>query len=68
MDIRPESPVQVRTASGEILKRWALSGIVEGGYFPVVWVCRQDELTLARDEGREPERVPWPAEDVWPAV
>lgn len=67
MDIRPNSPVNVRTADDQVLPRWALTGVVAGGFFPVVWVCRFEELEAARAEGREPESVPFPAEDVWPA-
>jgi hypothetical protein len=47
----------------ELAKR-ALSGIVHGKSFPVVWVCREEEWDAAEREGREPDGVPWPAEDV----
>jgi hypothetical protein len=56
--------VEVIDAEGERLSRRALSGIVDGEDFPVVWVCREEEWTAAKREGREPEGVPWPAEDV----
>lgn len=65
MEIQLGTAVNVKTALGEILPRLALSGVVQGGNFPVVWVCREDEWQLATSEGREPVRVPWPAEDVW---
>ncbi len=65
MEIQPGKAVYVRTALGETLPRIAVSGIVQGGSFPIVWVCREDESRAAINEGREPDRVPWPAEDVW---
>jgi hypothetical protein len=64
MEIRAGMPVSVKTALGEVLPRVALTGIVQGGSFAVVWVCREEEWQLAKREGREPMRVPWPAEDV----
>jgi hypothetical protein len=51
-------------AEGEPLPRRALGGIVDGEDFPVVWVCRPEEWGAAHSEGRDPEGVPWPAEDV----
>jgi hypothetical protein len=56
----------VETALGEQLNRRAISAVVAGHEFPVVWVCREEEWTAARDGGREPEGVPFPAEDVRP--
>jgi hypothetical protein len=35
-----------------------------GEDFPVVWASREDEWEAAASEGRPPEGVPWPAEDV----
>jgi hypothetical protein len=35
-----------------------------GEDFAVVWVCRPEEWEQAQAEGREPEGVPWPIEDV----
>jgi hypothetical protein len=50
---------------GERHPRIALSEVeVEGHDFPVIWVCRPHEWEAAQAEGREPEGVPWPAEDV----
>jgi hypothetical protein len=56
--------VSVRDASGEWLRRRAVSGVEDGHDFPVVWVSREDEWAAAQEQGREPEAVPWPAEDV----
>jgi hypothetical protein len=38
--------------------------IVRGEDFPVVWVAREEEWEAAQAEGREPNAVPWPADDV----
>lgn len=59
--------VKVRTFGGEWLVRRALTGAVMGHDFSVVWVCREEEWRSAEDEGRDPEGIPWPAEDVQPA-
>ncbi len=64
MEITRGTPVQVRTAAGELLPRRALGEIARGEDFPVVWVCRDEEWDTALLEGREPQGVPWPAEDV----
>jgi hypothetical protein len=56
--------VEVVDAEGERLPRRALSDVVDGADFPVVWVCREEEWVAATREGRAPEGVPWPAEDV----
>lgn len=44
----------------------ALAGVVAGTDIPVVWACREDEWQAATGKGREPEGMPWPAEDVGP--
>jgi hypothetical protein len=56
--------VEAVDAEGERLPRRALGGVVDGEDFPVIWVCREDEWVAASREGRQPEGVPWPAEDV----
>lgn len=61
------SKVAVRDAFGDELPRRAVTGVVDGDDFPVVWVCREEEWEAARAEGREPDAVPWPAEAVWSA-
>ncbi len=64
MSIEPGTRVLVRSATGELLPRIASSDVVRGEDFPVVWVCREEEWKAAQAEGREPDAVPWPAEDV----
>jgi hypothetical protein len=51
-------------ARGRKLPKRALGGITAGADFAVVWVCREEEWEAAHGEGRDPEGVPWPAEDV----
>jgi hypothetical protein len=65
--IQPGDRVEVMSMTGP-LARIAKSTIVEGTRFPVVWVCREEEWTQAINEDREPDAVPWPAEDVSPAL
>ena len=56
--------VIARTASERDLEKRAVTGVVMGRDFPVVWVSRLEEWDAAKREGREPDAVPWPAEDV----
>jgi hypothetical protein len=56
--------VMVRTADDRMLERHALSEVVMGDDFEIVWVCREEEWLAAQAEGREPSAVPWPAEAV----
>jgi len=64
--IGPGSRVDALDIAGKKLRRRAVSGVVQGHDFPVVWVAREDEWHAAQTEGRDPEAVPWPAEDVSP--
>lgn len=68
MEIQPGDRVSARNAFGEQNERVALTTVIEGEDFPVVWVCSEAEWEGARIEGREPEGAPWPAEDVSPLV
>ncbi len=52
------------TADGEQRELRALGGVIAGGDFAVVWACSPSEWVAAYAEGREPEGIPWPAEDV----
>lgn len=63
-DIHAGDSVTVRSAAGKDLLKIALTGVMMGADFPVVWACRQEEWDTAQAEGRPPEGVPWPAEDV----
>jgi hypothetical protein len=56
-------PVRAIALDG-VLDKIATTGIVPGNRFPVVWVCRPEEWQAALQEDREPDAVPWPAEDV----
>jgi hypothetical protein len=63
-EIRAGDIVLVRTAFDQWHKRRALTGVIPGDRFAVVWACRLEEWDSAQAEGREPEGAPWPAEDV----
>jgi hypothetical protein len=56
--------VIVVDADGAKRRKRALSPVVQGGSFSVVWACREEEWQAALAEGREPVGIPWPAEDV----
>ena len=61
--IQPGDRVLVDSLLGPLAKR-ATTAVVPGTTFPVIWVCREEEWDAAQTEGREPDAVPWPAEDV----
>jgi hypothetical protein len=56
--------ILVTDAAGRIHKRRALSGVMMGEDFPVVWACRAEEFEEATRSGIAPSGVPWPAGDV----
>lgn len=56
--------VIVKDARGHELQKRALGPAMQGGSFEVVWACREEEWHAAQVEDREPEGLPWPAEDV----
>jgi hypothetical protein len=64
MQVSPGDHLLVTTARGERVPRRAVTGVVKGDTFPIVWVCDNAEYEAARREGREPETVPWPASAV----
>jgi hypothetical protein len=64
MTYEPGTKVFIQTADGQLLPRRAISDVERGEDFPVVWVSREEEWEAAQAEGREPDAVPWPAEDV----
>jgi len=64
MTISVGAHVLVTTADGQQLERRAVTDVVEGEDFPVVWVTTEAEWDQAEAEGRRPEAWPWPAEDV----
>jgi hypothetical protein len=63
-EILAGTKVVVTDARGRDLQKRAITPVVQGDNFPVVWVCREAEWTAAKAEGRDPEGLPWPAEDV----
>lgn len=66
MEIKRGDRVLAASADGVERQLRALGGVVAGGDFAVVWVCTEQEWTAAKDEGRDPQGIPWPAEDVKP--
>lgn len=56
--------VLARSATDRWLPRRALSGVVQGQDFDVVWVCREEDWKQAEQAGEDPEAFPWPAEEV----
>lgn len=56
--------VEAAAADGSVRKLRALTGVVAGGDFAVVWACSEREWEAAQAEGREAQGIPWPAEDV----
>ena len=64
MEIARGVAVEVVNALGQRQHRIALTGVIAGRDFPVVWVCRPDEWQAAQEANRDPEGMPYPAEDV----
>lgn len=56
--------IKVTDASGEVRTKRAFGPVEQGGSFPVVWACREEEWQAALAENRSPVGMPWPAEDV----
>jgi hypothetical protein len=67
VEIEYGSRVIARSADDQDLDKRALTGVVMGEDFPVIWVCREEEWSAAAREGREPVGVPWPADAVTPS-
>ena len=65
--IRPGERVLARTALDEWVKMRAITGIVPGQDFPLVWVCDEQEWQASQAEHRAPRGDPWPADEVRPA-
>lgn len=64
--IKPGTHVMVTTADGQELARRALTEVIQGEDFPVVWVTTENEWEAADVDSRRPDGWPWPAEDVQP--
>lgn len=64
MEIATGDAVYVLDIRRQEHRRRALTGPISGHDFPVIWACREDEWEAAQQENREPEGMPWPAEDV----
>jgi hypothetical protein len=66
LQLEPGTRVTTRTAFGTDVEQVAVTGVVQGADFLVVWVCSHDEWEAASRGGRAPNAIPWPAEDVTP--
>jgi hypothetical protein len=64
VEVVPGGHVLVMDAFGVRLPRRAVTGVVPGVDFPIVWLSREAEWSAAEHESREPDATPWPAEDV----
>lgn len=62
--IMPGDLVLAVDAFGRTNMRRAITPVVEGADFPVVWICSEAEWKAAESENREPEGIPFPFEDV----
>jgi hypothetical protein len=63
-DILAGQYVTVMTFDNRAVRRRAITGVVQGDDFSVVWVCDDAEYRSAVAEGREPVGIPWPSEHV----
>lgn len=63
-EVKAGQSVTVTTADNRAVKRRAISGVVNGDDFPVIWVCDDTEYAVAKREGRLPIGVPWPSDCV----
>jgi hypothetical protein len=64
LTVMPGSKIQVRDFGGRRLIRRAVTGVIAGQRFPVVWACSEQEWHRAQEESREPDGMPWPADVV----
>ena len=64
LEIQPGDKVTVRSADNRRFPRRALTGVMEGDNFQVVWVCREDQWTGTIPQVLVDKGVPWPVEDV----
>lgn len=62
--IQPGTHVLVTTADRQELTRRAVSEVIQGEDFPVVWITTEEEWESAETQGARAEAWPWPAEDV----
>ena len=66
IEIQRGQRVLARTSASKLLPRRAVTEVVPGDDFPIVWICREEEWELAERERRSPQAVPWPANAVQP--
>ncbi len=57
--------VGIRDLHGKYLRRVAVSTVIEGGDFPVIWACSEREWRTSVESCRPVRALPWPAIDVF---
>lgn len=62
--IRPGAIVVAQTSDNKEVTLRAVTGVIDGDDFPVVWVCGEAEWQAATADRRDPQAVPWPADSV----
>lgn len=65
--IRVGQRVVATTSARRELVRRAVTTVVSGASFRVVWICSDEEWDAAQREGRKPKASPWPATAIRPA-
>lgn len=74
--VEPGMRVLARDVSGRDHERIAVTGVVDGRDFPVVWICKPEDYEIvvagvvaSPDSPRDlrEHAWPWPSEDVRPA-
>jgi hypothetical protein len=58
--------VSARTSANRLIAKRAVTPVVKGADFDIVWVCGEKEWEAAEREGRKANATPWPASAVQP--
>lgn len=62
--IEPGDRVAARDIHGNLLPMRAMTAVMDGKDFPVVWVCHEDHWDPSLSGPNPARGIPWPAEDV----
>lgn len=67
--IEKGTQIEVTDAAGVVRAKRVIAS-ADGGKYPAVWACSDDEWSAALADGREPEPepFPWPLRAVRPTV
>jgi hypothetical protein len=66
-EITRGSRVTIRNAYDEHLDCWALTGVIRGHNFPIIWVTAPEDAWSDDLQPGDEGTYPWPASDVWAA-